>query len=150
MTVIKNRLKGVTEKNSPENIGDTMSTEQTTTKSFTKKEDAKGVLKKVSADQIKLSDKPAGFRLTGLYVGISTRERANDEGEIKTLHTMVIEHKTTGVRTKFLADAGLRMALEDAMIQKGDYFEAVKCEKINIGSGRTMNTWDIFQFSDDN
>lgn len=112
--------------------------------------ETKPTLKKVSADQIKLSDKPVGFRIKGHYLGTATRESVDKEGEVKTLHTMIIEDKKGGNRTKFLADAGLRMALEDALVQKGDYFEAVKGAKIEIGSGRTMNTWDIFQFADEN
>lgn len=101
-------------------------------------------LKKVSAKQIKLADQPVGFVLEGKYIGTNSAEHVDGDGELSTLHTMIIESPQTGERTKFLADAGLRGALSDAMIVSGDYFKAVKLEKLNIGKGRTMNQWDIY------
>lgn len=106
-------------------------------------------LKKVSAAQIKLADKPVGFELEGRFVGINQSTYVDSNGEEKMLHTMIIENES-GERTKFLADAGLRGALNDAMVVKGDWFKAVKGEKENIGKGRTMNVWDIFQYADEN
>lgn len=100
-------------------------------------------LKKVSARQIKLSDQPTGFVLEGKYVGTNQSEFVDKEGELSTMHTMIIENEL-GERTKFLADAGLRTSLADSMIQPGDYFKAIKLEKLSIGGGRTMNQWDIY------
>lgn len=112
------------------------------------------ILKKVSASEINVAKQAVGFEFEGKLVGI-TQKPHNDfdkeSGELveKTLHMMVIEN-TTGERTKFLADAGLRGALEDAMVQPGDWFKAVKGEKRDIGKGRTMNQWDIFQYAEEN
>ena len=106
-------------------------------------------LKKVSATQIKLADQPAGFELEGIYVGMATRDWVDKEGEVKPMFTLIIEN-SKGERVKCLADAGLRTALEDALVQAGDWFKAVKGEKQNIGKGRTMNTWDVFQFVNEN
>lgn len=100
-------------------------------------------LVKVSAKQIKLADKPVGYTVEGYYVGMNQSEYVDGEGEISTLHTLIIENELKE-RTKMLADAGLRQALTDGMIVKGDWFKAVKGEKENIGRGRTMNTWDVF------
>lgn len=109
----------------------------------------KRTLKKVSASQIKLADQPVGYEFEGRYVGTNQSTYVDKEGEEKILHTMIIENES-GERTKFLADAGLRTALSDAMVVAGDWFKAVKCEKVNIGKGRTMNVWDIYQFADEN
>lgn len=106
-------------------------------------------MKKVSASQIKLADKPEGFEIEGKYVGTNEGSYIDKEGEEKKLFTMVIEDKT-GNRIKFLADAGLRGALSDAMVVAGDWFKAVKGPKESIGRGRTMNSWDIFQYADEN
>lgn len=121
-------------------------TETTTTKNMNK---PARTMKKVSATQIRLSEQKVGFELEGKFIGMTVREQADGEGEIKKLHTMIIEN-ATGERIKCLADAGLRTALEDAMVQSGDWFKAVKGEKMNIGGGRTMNQWDIFQFAEEN
>lgn len=101
-------------------------------------------LRKVSATQIKLSEKPAGFSIEGKLVTISKRETVDAEGEVKEMHTMVIE-TDAGERLKFLADGGIRTQIADCAIMPGDWFKAVKGEKINIGRGRSMNQWDIFQ-----
>ena len=101
-------------------------------------------LKKVSADYLKVSDKPVGFSFEGIFVGINTTEHVTDEGEVQTRYNLIIENEK-GERTKLLADAGLRTALADAMVVKGDWFKAVKCEKVPIQGKRTMNTWDIYQ-----
>lgn len=111
-------------------------------------------LKKVSAAEIKLSDKPVGFEFDGKFVGISQKAHQaldKESGEVveKTLHMMIVE-ASNGERTKFLADAGLRGALEDCLIQPGDWFKAVKGAKRDIGGGRTMNQWDIFQYAEEN
>lgn len=108
-------------------------------------------LKKVSATQIRLAEKPVGFKLKGKFISLVEREREEvvEGGEIKLkkLYTMVIEDEA-GNRTKFLADAGLRTAFEDAAVVQGDYFEAVKGEKVTLSKGRTMNSWDIFQYAE--
>ncbi len=108
---------------------------------------SKKIYKKVSATQVKLADKAPGFELEGKFVGINQSQFVDKEGEEKVLHTMILERED-GERLKFLADAGLRTAIQDAMIQPGDHFKAVKCDKIDIGRGRTLNQWDIFQFSE--
>ena len=63
------------------------------------------------------------------------------------MYTLVIEGGT-GERIKMLADAGLRTALTDAAIVNGDWFKAVKKEKVKLDGVRTMNQWDIFQYAD--
>lgn len=123
-------------------------TEVTQSQTATTSQKSTRALKKVSAANIKLADQEVGFEFEGKYVGIATSPFVDKEGEEKTLHTLVIENETG--RVKMLADAGLRMALQDALVTKGDWFKAVKGPKENIGRGRTMNSWDIFQYAENN
>ena len=110
----------------------------------------KGTLTKVSATQINTSKEPEGFTFEGTFLSLTPHESVDSEtGETKTRFQCVIE-KDNGDRFKFLADAGFRTALADAMITKGDWFKAVKGPKISLGGARTMNQWDIFQYTDNN
>lgn len=105
--------------------------------------------KKVSVLQIKLSDKPKGFELEGKFIGINQQDFTDrTTGETKPMHSMIIENEKAE-RIKFLADAGLRTAIADGMIQPGDWFKAVKGDKVEIGKGRTMNQWDVYAVSDE-
>ena len=116
------------------------------------REGVKRFLKKVSANEINVAKQAVGFEIEGKLVGITQKEHTTmEDGDavVKTLHMMVIEG-SNGERTKFLADAGLRNALEDCMVHPGDWFKAVKGEKRDIGKGRTMNQWDIFQYAEEN
>lgn len=109
-------------------------------------------LKKVSARQIKFSDQEEGYEFSGTFIGITEKPFADVDkksGEIieKTLYNLIVEDDK-GERFTGLADAGLRGALSDAMITKGDWFKAVKGSKIDIGKGRSMNQWDIYTYAD--
>lgn len=102
-------------------------------------------LRKMNATQINLSKQRPGFEFEGKYVGLTTRPFTDKKtGEEKTLHSIIVED-ADGNRIKALADAGLRTAMEDAMLTAGTWFKAVKCEKTELSGGRTMNQWDIFQ-----
>jgi hypothetical protein len=105
-------------------------------------------LKKKSVTEINLSKEPVGFKFGGILCETITKpfQTVSDKGEIeeKQLHFVVVENEETKERIAALADAGLRSGLEMASIKQGDYFEAVKLPKRDIGGGRTMNTWDVF------
>lgn len=110
-----------------------------------KTEAAEKVMKKKNARQVKTSNEPTGFFFEGKYIGMVEQPFIDkDTGETKTLHNLIVED-ANGDRLKILADAGLRTSLADAMVKTGEYFRAVKQEKIKIGKGRTMNQWDILQ-----
>lgn len=105
--------------------------------------------KKVSVLQIKLSDKPAGFEIEGKFIGCNQQDFTDrTTGESKPMYSMIIENEKKE-RIKFLADAGLRTAIADGMIQPGDWFKAVKGVKADIGKGRTMNQWDVYAVSEE-
>ena len=102
-------------------------------------------LRKVSATHIKLADKPKGFSIEGILVGVKpTAYVDKTTGEEKTRHLMVLENEQKE-RVAFLADAGLRGALDESMVLPGHWFKAVKNDKVPMSNGRTMNTWDIYQ-----
>jgi hypothetical protein len=100
--------------------------------------------RKISVKNEKLSDKPAGFSFQGKYVGqAKSAPFTDDDGEEKQL-TSVIMEAAGGERTAYLADKGLLQTLSEALVKEGDMIEVVKGEKVSIGKGRTMNTYEVF------
>lgn len=107
--------------------------------------------KKISVKTVKLSDQPTGFTFGGRYKGeiigkpFSVVNEKTGEIEQRTMTQMVFEDPTTNERTSYVADAGLRNAIEQAMVKEGALIECVKLEKVKLTKGRTMNQYDLFE-----
>lgn len=108
----------------------------------------KPVRRKISAKTINLSKQKPGFEFGGKYVGLVKGQeftQTDSKGEIvtKALQFAVFENEQ-GERTIYTADKGLQDALTTAMVKEGQKIAVVKCDKAEIGKGRTMNQYDIF------
>lgn len=51
-------------------------------------------------------------------------------------------------RVILFQDAGLKSAMQNAMIKQGDYIVIEKKAKAEIGGGHSVNQYDIFQYED--
>lgn len=104
--------------------------------------------KKISVKTLKLSEQPVGFKFQGVYkgqvLGQPFGRLDNKTGEIVQVQLTSVIMEEGGQRVAYLADAGLKTALVDAMVVEGQYIEVVKLEKAQLTKGRTMNQYDIF------
>lgn len=109
---------------------------------------SKKELKKVSSQQIKLSDMPVGFEVSGKLVGFTDKQISvvNEKTQELEEKTLTFAHLTDEMdnKIKVVVDRGFTTALEDAGIHEGDFFKAVKLEKVKLAKGRTMNQYDIY------
>lgn len=105
--------------------------------------------KKLSVESIRIAKEKAGFKFTGKFLGAVKGEpftKATPTGELvtKQLEFAVFE-KDDGNRFQVIRDKGLLDAMISAMVKEGQKIEVVKLEKADIGNGRTMNRYDIFE-----
>lgn len=80
------------------------------------------------------------------YVGQTEREwhdRAADETRL--LKTHIFEDLLSpGVRFGMFEDAGLKNAIDNALVKEGTLLEIVKREKATLANGRTCNQYDVY------
>lgn len=100
--------------------------------------------KKISVDNIKLSDQPVGYTFSGIYKGqVLSAPFINEDGESKQLTSVVFDKN--GNRTAYLADKGLLQTLSEALVTEGMLIEVVKLEKAKLKGGRTMNQYEVYE-----
>lgn len=111
-----------------------------TTKNYTRK--------KVTAKIIKLADLKPGQKIMGRYTNHNTRPWLDKEtGEEKEINQFHFENPENGERFLVFADAGFVNAMSSAAVEKGDLIEAEKLEMVDLGGGRRVNQYDIFQLT---
>lgn len=65
-------------------------------------------------------------------------------GEERDLNKLVLLDPTTGERFMIFQDAGIKKAMEGS-VDVGDFVEIVYMGTKDIGNGKRLNTYDIFQ-----
>lgn len=89
----------------------------------------------------------SGDEVEGKYVGKNTGPWIDKAtGEEKELTRLFFE-KEDGQKFILFEDGGLRNALANAMVKEGDFVVIKKLEKTDLGGGRSVNQYDIFQYS---
>lgn len=88
-----------------------------------------------------------GEEFTGKYLGITTRDymdRKFNEGEIIALTSYIFSNKD-GSRFMYRGDSGFKTAFESSLVQIGETIRVVKGDKEDIGDGKSVNTYEIFE-----
>lgn len=86
-----------------------------------------------------------GDEVEGKYVGKTSGPWIDKKtGEEKELTRLFFE-KPDGTKFIIFEDGGLRNCLANAMVKEGDHILIKKLEKTDLGGGRTVNQYDIFQ-----
>ena len=106
------------------------------------------VRKKISVQQVKLSDQPVGFEFEGKFLGFTKGQpfqKINENtGEIITKELAFALFENGGTRISYVADKGLQDAINMAGVKENDKIAVIKLPKAKIGKGREMNQYDIF------
>jgi len=106
--------------------------------------ETKKVLKKITTDIIKMK---AGDKVEGKLIGKTTGPWLDKAtGEEKELTRLFFE-KADGTKFILFEDGGLRNALANAMVKEGEFVVIEKLEKTDLGGGRSVNQYDIYQYS---
>lgn len=99
---------------------------------------------KVTVEIIKLSGLTLGESIEGTYIAKSEGPYIDkNTGEESTLTRLQFE-RDDGTKFITFEDAGLRNAMANAMVEKGDYLKIVKLEQVATGGGRKSNNYDLF------
>lgn len=100
-------------------------------------------LRKISTDVVKLEP---GDKIEGTYLDQNERPWVDKStGEAKTITALLFE-KENKERIIVFQDAGLKSAMQNAMIKQGDFVVIEKKAKTDLGGGRSVNQYDIFQY----
>lgn len=102
-----------------------------------------GQVKKLTATEVKL-DK-VGAKVRGQFLEMRTVETVDSETGLVKPQSKVFLTDENGSRLYIWGNAGLKTAIEDSCLSKGDLIEIVKLEKKQLKGGRTKNQYDIFQ-----
>lgn len=119
----------------------------------TKKEGAKVVLrKKLNAEIKKTADMKPGDTFSGKYIDFNERpwnqvDKETGEIETKAIPQFIFEN-AGGERVILMGDAGLKNCMANAGVTKGDTIEIVKMGMQDLGGGRRVNQYDIFQLTE--
>lgn len=102
--------------------------------------------KKISVPIIKIGDDGL---LRGVLLGTRTTDIMDKEtGELKEVSVLMFSPEPeSDERFQMLADRGLVNALKWADVKDGDFIEVQKLEKKDLGGGKTVNQYDVFQLS---
>ena len=104
--------------------------------------------KKVTAKIVKTADLKPGETIRGKYVGFSERPWLNKEtGEEKTIPQYTFEDLETTERFVVMGDAGFKNAMISAAIEANDIIEVEKHPQVDLGGGKRVNQYDIFQLA---
>ena len=106
--------------------------------------------RKITAAIIKSADLNPGDSVKGVFLGAGEREwvdKANG-GEVKMIPTFFFQTSPTDQsRFTLFGDAGLKNAITSANVQENAYIEIEKQEQVDLGSGKRVNNYDIFQLN---
>ena len=107
--------------------------------------------KKLNAEIRKTADMKEGDTFQGKYVDFNERpwnqiDKETGEIETKAIPQFIFE-KENGERVILMGDAGLKNCMGNAGVSKGDFIEIVKMGMQDLGGGRRVNQYDIFQLT---
>lgn len=92
--------------------------------------------------------KNPGDEIEGFFLEMKEVEQLNPETAELRLQTKVyMETERGGERFFVWGNAGLKTAIIDSCVTKGDHIVIVKLEKKKLSGGRTKNQYDIFQIT---
>lgn len=102
--------------------------------------------KLVVPDMLKVK---AGEKFRGVYLKKENIEVLDKKtGELKPVPRLTFQRAPNSEAKFFLlADKGLMTALSWCDVKEGDFIEVEKLEKKDIGGGRTVNQYDVYQLS---
>lgn len=104
--------------------------------------------KKLNATVVSAAKMAVGEELTGTFIELTERpwqEVDKETGEVTEKHIpQALFEGEHGARTILMGNAGLKNALLNAGVKKGDKIAVVKMPKSDLGGGRTVNNFDIF------
>lgn len=85
-----------------------------------------------------------GEKVQGVFVGRTTTPWTDKDGTTKDLTTVIFRDLKDESRFGVRQDAGLKKALDDALVKEGDVLELHRVDKIPLSNGRSMNRWDVY------
>lgn len=105
--------------------------------------------KKITAQILKFSDYPVGHKFQGVLVAMGQERPWVDKttGEQKNIPLFTFEDKETKERTTVFGDSGLVNAMTSAGCTPGDWLEIEKLEQVDLGGGKRVNQYDIYQLA---
>lgn len=105
--------------------------------------------KKITAEIIKMADLKKGDTVKGKFLGKSEREWFDQQdGQTKMIPVFHLESLTNDKnRFNVFGDAGLVNTMAGANVQEGMNIEIEKLEKKDIGNGRTVNSYEIYELN---
>lgn len=103
--------------------------------------------KKVNAEILKFSAHKPGFTFRGKLLGRSEKPWVDkDDGEEKIIPVFHFENETHE-RINVFGDAGLVNAISGANIQEGQWIEIEKGEQHDLGGGKRVNQYNIYELT---
>lgn len=113
------------------------------TQELTKTKNNTQNLKKLTAMEAKLE---VGETVRGFFLEMKEVDQMNPEtGESRTQTKIYMEETKGGDRFFIWGNAGLKSAVIDSCVSKGDHIMIERLEKKALKGGRTKNQYDIFQ-----
>lgn len=102
--------------------------------------------KLVVPDMLKIK---TGEKFRGVFLKKETIEVMDKKtGELKGVPRLTfLRNPNSEEKFFFLADRGLITALSWCDVKEGDFIEVEKLDKKDIGGGRTVNQYDIYQLN---
>ena len=101
--------------------------------------------KKITTDIIKAADMKTGEKVEGVYKGFTERPWLDKaDGEEKMIPQFAFERADKS-RFLLMGDAGLKNAIFNSGVKEGDDIEIVKLDKVDLGGGKRVNQYEIFQ-----
>lgn len=104
------------------------------------------VMKKLTATEAKLE---IGENISGFFLEMKEVDQMNPETGETRIQTKVFMEETKGGDRFFIwGNAGLKTAVIDSCVSKGDHIMIERLEKKTLKGGRTKNQYDIFQIQE--
>ena len=86
-----------------------------------------------------------GDSIAAVYLGTIQGQKVDETtGEVRELNKLVLLDPTVGERYMIFQDAGLKKAMEGT-VDVNDFVEIVFMGQRDIGKGRRLNTYDLYQ-----
>lgn len=106
------------------------------------------VLKKLTANEVKLE---IGEHIDGHFLEMKTTDQLDPEtGALRPQIKVYFEETIGGNRFFLWGNAGMKTAIEDSCVSKGDKIRLERLEKKALKGGRTKNQYDVFQLGMEN
>lgn len=110
------------------------------------KNSTKAPMRKLTAHPVKLE---IGDTSEGYFLEMKETDFTNPEtGELKMQTKVYMEEAPGGNRFYIWGNAGLKSAIVDSCVSKGDHILIERLEKRQLSGGRTKNQYDVFQIQD--